>query len=450
MTEPVFVMDFGTCFSAAAVVSGGEVQLIREPSTGSFSWPSAVYLEAGRLVAGSPAVQRRNRDPAGFRSELKRYLGQDAAIHLGGRGYPVRELVTAVIGALKTAAEATAGTGISRAVLTVPASYGRADQRRRLLISAAEATGLRTVELLPEPVAAVFAPVMGQPPSPGDLVLVYDFGGGTFDTALVRIGAGQHEVLGSAALDDCGGLDLDAVLTSSLTANTGGWLQTAFRGETKSAGDSAALRVKLTIGDSARNLKHQLSDTTEAEEFILPDAAPARLTRQELGALAAPLLDRTVECCRGLLKRLDVAASDLSVVVTVGGSTRMPAVADLVGLAFGRPVRRADDPDLAVVSGAAQWARSHAVRKVPALPRTDGATLLRWMIPPGRLLRWLVPAGTPYEEGAPLARIRLDDGTIWDLCAARPGRVEQVLAETGDVVSKDRWLAVALEQPSSG
>jgi len=128
----------------------------------------------------------------------------------------------------------------------------------------------------------------------------------------------------------------------------------------------------------------------------------------------------------------------------------MPAVADLVGLAFGRPVRRADDPDLAVVSGAAQWARSHAVRKVPALPRTDGATLLRWMIPPGRLLRWLVPAGTPYEEGAPLARVRLDDGTIWDLCAGRPGRVEQVLAETGDVVSKDRWLAVALEQPGGG
>jgi molecular chaperone DnaK (HSP70) len=446
VTEPVFVMDFGTCFSAAAVVSGAEVQLIREPSTGSFSWPSAVYLESGRLLAGSAAVHRRTRDPAGYRSELKRYLGQDAAIDLGGRGYPVRELVTAVIGALKNAAEAAAGTGISRAVLTVPASYGRADQRRRLLISAAEATGLRTVELLPEPVAAVFAPVMGQPPSPGDLVLVYDFGGGTFDTALVRIGDGQHEVLGSAALDDCGGLDLDAVLTSSLTASTGGWLQTAFTGEARPGGDSAALRIKLTIGDTARNLKHQLSDTTEAEEFILPDASPARLTRRELGALAAPLLDRTVECSRGLLKRLDVAPGDLSVVVTVGGSTRMPAVAELVGHAFGRPVRRADDPDLAVVQGAAQWARSYAVRKVPALPRSDGTTLLRWMIPPGRLLRWLVPLGATYEEGAPLARVRLDDGTIWDLCASRPGRVEHVLAETGDVVSKDRWLAVAHEQ----
>lgn len=446
MTEPVLVMDFGTCFSAAAVVSGGEVQLIREPSTGSFSWPSAVYLEGGRLLAGSPAVQRRNRDPAGYRSELKRYLGQDAAIHLGGRGYPVRELVAVVIGALKYAAEATAGASISRAVLTVPASYGRADQRRALLINAAGATGLRTVELLPEPVAAVFAPVMGQPPSQGDLVLVYDFGGGTFDTALVRISAGQHEVLGSAALDDCGGLDLDAVLTSSLTKSTGEWLQTAFRAEARPGGDSAALRIKLSVGDTARSLKHQLSDTTEAEEFILPDASPARLTRQELTALAAPLLDRTMECCRGLLKRLDVAATDLSAVVTVGGSTRMPAVTDLVERAFGCPVRRADDPDLAVVQGAAQWARSHAVRKIPALPRSDGTTLLRWVIPPARLLRWLVPPGATYEEGAPLARVRLDDGTIWDLCASRPGCVEQVLAETGDVVSKDRWLAVAREQ----
>jgi pyruvate/2-oxoglutarate dehydrogenase complex dihydrolipoamide acyltransferase (E2) component len=68
------------------------------------------------------------------------------------------------------------------------------------------------------------------------------------------------------------------------------------------------------------------------------------------------------------------------------------------------------------------------------------------MVPPGRLLRWLVPVGDTYEKGAPLARVRLDDGTIWDLCASRPGRVEQVLAEAGDVVSEDRWLAVAHEQ----
>lgn len=445
MAEAILVVDFGTCYSAAAVVSGG-VQLIREPTTGSFSWPSAVYAADGRLLVGSPAVQRRNRDPAGYRSELKRYLGQDEGVLLGGRSYPVHELVTAVLSALKTEAEATAGVHIDRAVLTVPASYGRADQRRALMISAAEAAGLRTVELLPEPVAAVFAPVMGPQPVVGELILVYDFGGGTFDTALVRMGAGQHEVLGSAALDDCGGLDLDAILASSLTAGAREWLDSAIGTSARPGSESTSLRLKVTIGDVARSLKHQLSATTEAEEFILPDSPPARLSRGELGVLVTPLLGRTVECCHELLNRLDVATADISAVVAVGGSTRMPAVTDLIERTFGRPLRRADDPDLAVVQGAAQWASSNAVRTVLSLPRAQGMVLLRWTIPHGRLLRWLVPLGVLYQEGASLARVRFDDGTIWDLCASRPGRMEQVFAETGDEVSKDRWLAVAREQ----
>jgi len=445
VAEPILVVDFGTCYSAAAVVSGG-VQLIREPTTGSFSWPSAVYAADGRLLVGSPAVQRRNRDPAGYRSELKRYLGQGEGILLGDRSYPAHELVTAVLSALKTEAEATAGVHIERAVLTVPASYGRADQRRALMITAAEATGLRTVELLPEPVAAVFAPVMGPRPMVDELMLVYDFGGGTFDTALVRIGAGQHEVLGSAALDDCGGLDLDAILASALTADAGEWLESATGTSARPGSESTSLRLKVTIGDIARSLKHQLSDTTVAEEFILPGSPPVRLSRGELAALAAPLLDRTVECCHELLKRLNVATTDISAVVTVGGSTRMPAVTDVVERAFGSRLRRADDPDLAVVQGAAQWASSSAVRIIPALPHAQGMVLLRWMIPHGRLLRWLVPPGTPYPEGASLARVRFDNGTIWDLCASRPGCMEQVFAETGDEVGQDQWLAVAREQ----
>ena len=138
--------------------------------------------------------------------------------------------------------------------------------------------------------------------------------------------------------------------------------------------------------------------------------------------MAAPLLDRTVECCRGLLKRLDVIAHDLSVVVTVGGGTQMPAVADLVGLAFGRPVRRADDPDLAVLSEAflmgqvtcgaeGSGAAPDGRRDAPAVDDPRPACCAGWC-----------QAGAPYEEGAPLARVRLDDGTIWDLLLAGPDR----------------------------
>jgi len=446
VAEPILVVDFGTCFSSAAVLSGSDVQLIREPTTGSFSWPSAVYVSEAGLLVGTPAVHRRNRDPASYRSELKRYLGQDDDIMLGHGSYPPWQLVTVVLESLKAEAERTVGVRVTRAVLTVPASYGRADQRRALMIAAAEATGLRTVELLAEPVAAVFAPVIGQQPEEGEVILVYDFGGGTFDTALVRIGAADHEVLGSAALDDCGGLDLDAMLVSRLTADAGEWLEPALRSMASTGGENASLRLKVTFGDVARHLKHQLSDTTEAEEFVLPDSPSARLSRDELALLVAPLLDRTVECCRELLQRLDVPMQEVSAVITVGGSTRMPAVTDALERAFGRPLRRAEDPDLAVVRGAAEWACSNAVRKVPALPRMQGRALLRWMVPPGCLLRWMVQPGASYQEGAPLARVRLNDGTIWDLCASRAGRIEQAFAGAGDEVSDGQWLAIADER----
>jgi molecular chaperone DnaK len=445
VAEPILVVDFGTCFSSAAVLTSTEPQLIREPMTGNLGWPSAVFADGGQLLVGSPATARRNRDPANFRGELKRYLGQEQGIVLGNRSYLPQELVTAVLAALKAEAERVAGGPISRAVLTVPASYGLADQRRKLMIAAAESIGLQTVELLAEPVAAVFAPVIGARPQSNQVVLVYDFGGGTFDTALVRTGTAGCQVLGSAALDDCGGLDLDALLVSRLTDDASGWLTSASR--TRRATDaSTSLRLRATFGDVARNLKHQLSDTVTAEEFVLPDSPSARLSRPELTLLAAPLLDRTVECCRDLLKQLDVPVSELSAIITVGGSTRMPAVAETLEHAFGIELRRADDPDLAVVRGAAQWAMSYAVRSAPPLPPSPGSTLLRWMIPPARLLRWLVPLGAAYQEGTPLARVRYDDGTIWDLCASRPGQLAQVLVGPGDELSNVLWLAIAHEE----
>jgi molecular chaperone DnaK len=444
VAEPILVVDFGTCFSSAAVLAGPEPQLIREPTTGSFAWPSAVFADGGQLLVGTPATARRNRDPVSFRDELKRYLGQDQGIVLGNRGYSPQELVSAVLAALRAEADRVAGGPVSRAVLTVPASYRRADQRRKLMIAAAQSAGLRTVELLAEPVAAVFAPVIGLRPEGSQLVLVYDFGGGTFDTALVRTGAAGSEVLGSGALDDCGGLDLDALLVSRLTGDASQWL--ASLGPAQRAADaSASLRLRATFGDVARSLKHQLSDTVQAEEFVLPDSPSARLSRSELTQLAAPLLDRTVECCRDLLKQLDVPVSDVSAIVMVGGSSRMPAVAETLERAFGLPLSQADDPDLAVVRGAAQWAMSNAVRSVPPMPSSPGSTLLRWLIPPARLLRWLVPAGVAYREGAPLARVRYDDGTLWDLCASRPGTLEQVFVGPGDELTSALWLAVAHE-----
>ena len=446
MAEPSLIVDLGTCFSSAATVTEREIQLVKEPVSGSFAWSSAVFLDGEKLLVGALAESRKRRDPTAYRTEFKRDLGQLEGIVLRDRSYAPQELVTAVLTALKSEAERIAGSAITRGVVTVPASYTFADQRRTLMIAAAEATGLRTVELLAEPVAAVFAPILGTPLRSGELVLVYDFGGGTFDTALVRIGEPVHEILGNAALDDCGGRDLDALLASQLQAEANEWLTSLLAAPTPAQEQAAALRLRMALGDVARGMKHQLSETTEAEDYLIPTAPASRLSRPELAALATPMVRRTVNCCRDLIGRLDVSTREISAVLLVGGTTRMPIVAEILDRELGRPLRQTDDPDLAVVRGAAQWARSNAVRQIPPLPHLPGTALLSWEVPHGRLLRWLVPVGTPYEAGTPLARVRLDDGTVWDLTANTAGQLDRALAAPGSEYDSNQCLAVAVQQ----
>lgn len=446
MAEPTLIVDFGTCFSSAATVTGRDIHLVAEPASGSFAWSSAVFLDGGRLLVGALADSRKRRDPAAYRTEFKRDLGQVEDIPLGARSYAAQELVTAVLMGLKSEAERTTSTAITRGVVTVPASYTFADRRRALMIAAAEAIGLRTVELLAEPVAAVFAPMLGSPLRSGELVLVYDFGGGTFDTAVVRIGEQTHEILGNDALDDCGGRDLDALLASRLRAEADEWLTSWLAASAPEQKSATALRVRMALGDVARDMKHQLSGTMEAEEFLIPTAPASRLSRPELAALATPLVRRTVNCCRDLMKRLDVSTTDISAVLLVGGTTRMPIVAEILDRELGRPLRQTEDPDLAVVRGAAYWARSNAVRQIPPLPHPPGTALLSWKVPHGRLLRWLIPVGARYAAGTPLARVRLDDGTLWDLTAGTAGQLHQVLAAAGSEYDSDECLAIAVQQ----
>ncbi|MFD0531769.1 Hsp70 family protein [Kitasatospora arboriphila] len=251
MTGPVLVVDFGTSSSAAAVVVDGRERLLKEPSSGLLSWPSAVSVAAdGRLLVGSAAERRKRAEPDSYRAEFKRDLGERAPVVLGGRGYPATGLVAAVLAEFRSQGRTVTGTEIDRLVVTVPASYGPVDPRREAMLEAGREAGFRSVELLAEPVAAAHAAVAGEPFGPGQTVLVYDFGGGTFDTALVRIGAdGARTVLGHAALDDCGGRDIDALLTGGIATEARDWLDPLMaaappgpgsNSETSSAGSSTS------------------------------------------------------------------------------------------------------------------------------------------------------------------------------------------------------------------
>ncbi|MEH1123643.1 Hsp70 family protein [Micromonospora sp. CPCC 206061] len=477
---PVLVVDVGTTSSAAAVVTGDTTVLVPEPMTGAATWPSAVFWDGQQMLVGTLAERRKRSDPEAFAAGFKRGLADDTSVLLGPRRFRPVEQVVAVLSTLRAEAERLHGAPIHRAVLTVPASYGglgaggdwteergdeersrlsgpgtracgdlsqsasqHSDVRRTRMVAAAEAAGFQTIELLPEPVAAAFAPIAGAPFRPGDLVLVYDLGGGTFDTALVRIGVRWHEVLGHAALDDCGGHDIDALLARRISTDGQQWLAPL----TSAAGSStpATLRLDMAVTDFAQRVKHQLSDAAVVEDFLMPNTPAYRMSQEDLSTLAAPLLSRTATCCTDLLARLGVPVHDVTAALLVGGGSRMPAVADLLQRGLGLPLRRVVDPELATVRGAARWVPVSGQRRVSARTSPEPTVPLSWNIPAGggRLLRWLVSPGQAYLAGVPLARVRLSSGAVWDLTASSPGTLDRLLVPPDTDVTAGDWLALA-------
>ncbi|QWB27750.1 MULTISPECIES: Hsp70 family protein [Streptomyces] len=478
--EPVLAIDFGTSTSAVALLADGRVRMVKEPSGDSWAWPSAVSWDGSRLLVGTPAEHRKAMYPSSFRGEFKRNLGESAPLVLGDASYQAEQLVTALISAMRGEAERLYGRPITRAVLTCPASYGPGDPRRGLLIGAGEAAGLTAVDLLPEPVAAAFAPLAGAAFEPGRLVLVYDFGGGTFDAALIRTteqddAEGTVEVLGHAALDDCGGHDIDVLLAEELVRRGGAalssWLrpgpeQDDEKGGAKASGRSAAkssgptanaedgLRRTLDLGDFAHRFKHRLSVEAEIEDFFRSAGLPVGLDRARLAELTAPLVTRTVACCRDLLDRCGRSADRLAAVLLVGGTTRMPAVRDALEQAFPGLLRGVEDPELAVAQGAAAWAGT-ATERYSVAGRPAGLSVpLSWELPgggTGKLLQWYVGPGDDYPADAVFALVRLTDGGLWELRAdGRPGRVAQLHSEAGSDISSGDWLVTTGRDEPAG
>ncbi len=439
--EAMLVIDFGNTSSAAALVSGDRSRLVPEPVSGALSWPSAVYWDGRQMLIGTLAEHHRQRDPGGYGADFKRGLAVDAVSVLGTHRFRAVEQVAAMLTALRMEAERIEAGPVRRALITVPASYGPADPRRAWMVAAGEAAGFTAVELLPEPVAAAYAPVAGPGMAAGDLVLVYDLGGGTFDTALVRIGEDTPDVLGHAAVDECGGRDIDTLLSHRIAEAGKQWLEPL-----TTADETTTLRLSMAVTEFAQQVKHQLSDAASVEDYLLPSAPPYRLDQQELAALAAPVLTRTVVCCRQLLARLDVPLTRVATILLVGGGSRMPAVVDLLAREFGRPLRRVEEPDLATVRGAVRWLEHSGSRRVPAVQPQGRAVPLAFAVPGGdaRLLRWLVSPGEAYTTGQVLGRVRLPGGSSWALTAAADGTVDRMLVTPGEQVAAGQWLALAV------
>jgi hypothetical protein len=180
------------------------------------------------------------------------------------------------------------------------------------------------------------------------------------------------------------------------------------------------------------------------DDYLLPSAPPYRLDQPELAALSAPVLNRTVACCRQLLARLDVPVTQVATILLVGGGSRMPAVVDLLAREFGRPLRRVEEPDLATVRGAVRWLGHSGLRTVPAVVPQGRSVPLAFAVPGGeaRLVRWTVAPGEPYAAGQVLGRVRLPGGSLWDLTASSAGTLERILVAAGGGVAAGQWLAL--------
>lgn len=440
---PTVAIDLGTSGSSAVLVTNDRDVLVEDPHLGHPVWPSSVAFDGVAPRIGGAADGFGRVHPDKYVGNLKLRLGDPGPVILGEASFRPTELVSWLLAGIREQAERVGGIEATRAVLTVPVGYVVGDPRRRALLEAAGLAGFRTVELLAEPLATVAAPMIGGSLQAGDIVLVADFGSGGATATLVSIlKNGAVELLGYAEHPECSGLEIDRLIMSELLTRAGRtWSDFVHPGDDPAQRLRTA-RSRRALEDTARAIKHQLSVHESAVELIGPDEVPVEFTAAELTALVAPLLYKAVDSFRGVLMAKGVRPGELATILVSGGGSRMPAVPDVVAETFHRPVRLAVEQQRAAAEGAARFARNTESRHVRARVATDRETPLRWEIPGGRAddLRWHVPVGSRFGASEPLATVRLDDGSLWELRPGRTGTLTRTHVLTGATVATGDWL----------
>ncbi|AOB31783.1 molecular chaperone HscA [Bordetella sp. H567] len=363
-------IDLGTTNSLVATVRSSVPEVLRDEA-GRALLPSAVrYLPDGEPVVGHEALAAQAEDPGNTIVSVKRFMGRTAdEVRASGAGYdlvdapgmvrlhtaqgdlsPV-EVSAHILARLRSRAEAALGDELVGAVITVPAYFD--DAQRQATRDAARLAGLNVLRLLNEPTAAAIA--YGLENASEGVYAVYDLGGGTFDVSILRLTKGVFEVVSTGGDTALGGDDFDALISQRVmaeVARSDGW----------SRHDKRALMV------ASRAARERLSDVAETTvSFQLQDgtAVDVPLTRLAFETLAAPLIERTLDCARRALRDAKLAASDVRGVVMVGGATRMPVVQRAVGELFGQTPLTDLDPDQVVALGAALQANLLAGNRAP-------------------------------------------------------------------------------------
>ena len=340
-------IDLGTTNSCVAILEGGQPVVIPN-SEGGRTTPSVVAFKDGERLVGTIAKRQAITNPERTISSIKRDMGSSRKVAIDGKDYTPQEISAMILQRLKQDAESYLGETVTQAVITVPAYF--TDSQRQATKDAGRIAGLEVLRIINEPTAASLA--YGMDKETNQKILVYDLGGGTFDVSILEIGDGVFEVLATAGNNRLGGDDFDKRVMDHIMAD---FKKTS--GIDLSNDKMAMQRLK----EAAEKAKIDLSGVAQTNvnlPFITMDASGPKhlemtITRAKFNELISDLIDKTRECVQKALSDAQLTTAQIDKVILVGGSSRIPAVQEMVKKITGKEPFKGINPDECVAIGAA-------------------------------------------------------------------------------------------------
>ena len=340
-------IDLGTTNSCVAVMEGGKPVVIAN-TEGARTTPSVVaFTKNGERLVGEPAKRQAVTNADKTIASIKRHMGSDYRVAIDDKKYSPQEISAMILQKLKADAESYLGEKVTEAVITVPAYFN--DAQRQATKDAGKIAGLDVKRIISEPTAAALA--YGLDNENEQKIMVYDLGGGTFDVSVIEIGDGVIEVLATSGDNHLGGDDFDNKLTQYM-------IDEFKRTEgVDLSGDKMAMQRLKEAAEKAKKELSSAANTNINLPFITATAEGAKhfemnLTRAKFDELTADLVERTIIPVQNALRDAGITASELSKVLLVGGSTRVPAVQDKVKQLTGKEPSKNLNPDECVAIGA--------------------------------------------------------------------------------------------------